>query len=126
MDLAQYLIPAAAGLVSGVIGSLVAPWVQWGVESRRERKAGRKALLAEVRTLLAEPPSLPEFRRLPIYSRLVPLVSEKTREVLKGKFDERGNEAIVLVMGGAHGGVNPYAHRVLADLAAKEQEWGLV
>jgi hypothetical protein len=126
MDLAQYLIPAAAGLVSGAIGSLVAPWIQWGVESKREQKAGRKALLAEVRALLAEPPSLAEFRRMPIYSRVFPLVSEKTREVLAGEFDERGNEGIVLVLGGAHGGVNPYAHRVLADLATKEREWGLV
>jgi hypothetical protein len=126
MDLAQYLIPAAAGLVSGVIGSLIAPWVQWGIESRRDRKVARKDLLAEVRTLLAEPPSLADFRRLPIYSRILPLVSESTREVLTGKFDERGNETIVLVMGGAHGGINPFAHKVLTDLAAKEKEWGLV
>lgn len=126
MDLAQYFIPAVAGLLSGVIGSLIAPWVQWGVESKRERKAGQKALLVEVRSLLADPPPLDEFRKLPVYFRIVNLVSEKTRQTLAGEYDERGNPVLVTVLGGPYGGLNPYAHEVLADLAAKEREWGLV
>src|ERR1043166_9523274 len=29
------IIAAVVGLLSGVVGSLVAPWVQWGIEKKR-------------------------------------------------------------------------------------------
>ena len=126
MDLAQYIIPAAAGLISGVIGSLVAPWVQWGIEARRERLKARRELLSNARTLLADPPPVAEFRKLPLYFQVRPLLSPKTVKAIAGTFDERGNEVIQLVMGGGYGGVNPYAHLVLDDLSQKEKEWGLL
>jgi len=31
------VLPAFLGLVAGVVGSLVAPWVHWGIEKRREK-----------------------------------------------------------------------------------------
>ncbi|GLE56617.1 hypothetical protein NJBCHELONAE_19260 [Mycobacteroides chelonae] len=43
------LIGGAAGLVSGTIGSLIAPWSQWGVERHRLRRQRRAELLAEWR-----------------------------------------------------------------------------
>src|SRR5215203_734611 len=36
--LIQYVVPAVLGLVAGVIGSLIAPWVQWAIEKRRDRQ----------------------------------------------------------------------------------------
>ena len=35
------IIAAVAGLATGTLGSLVAPWVQWRIETRRERLKGR-------------------------------------------------------------------------------------
>ncbi len=126
VDLAQYLIPAAAGLISGVIGSLVAPWLQWGIEARREQSKARRELLVNARTVLADPPQAADFRKLPLYFQLRPLLSPKTIEAIAGIFDERGNEVIRIVRGGGYGGVNPYAHLVLDDLSQKEKEWGLL
>lgn len=126
MNLAQYLTPAAAGLLSGVIGSLVAPWVQWGIEARRERLKARRELLSNARTALANPPPVAEFRKLPLYFQLKPHLSEKTVNAVTGTFDEYGREVIQLVMGGGYGGVNPYVHLVLDDLSQKEKEWGLL
>jgi hypothetical protein len=42
--LLQYVVPAVLGLVAGVVGSLVAPWVQWAVETRRNRQNYRREL----------------------------------------------------------------------------------
>jgi hypothetical protein len=126
MDLAQYLIPAAAGLLSGVVGSLVAPWIQWGIEGRRERMKARRELLAQARALLADPPPVAEFRRLPRYFQIKRFLAASTITNIAGEFDERGSEVIQLVMGGPHGGIHPYAHEVLKDLSNAEKKWGLV
>ncbi|WP_133802492.1 hypothetical protein [Kribbella caucasensis] len=47
------VIAAVAGLLSGSIASLAAPWVTWRIEKVRERASGQTARLAEWRTGLA-------------------------------------------------------------------------
>lgn len=126
MDLAQYLIPAAAGLLSGVVGSLVAPWIQWGIEGRRERMRARRDLLVQARALLADPPPVAEFRRLPLYFQIKRFLAASTITNIAGEFDERGSEVIQVVIGGPNGGIHPYAHEVLEDLSNAEKKWGLV
>lgn len=126
MDLAQILIPAVAGLVSGAVGSLVAPWVRWGIEARRERMKARRELLVNVRTLLAEPRPVAAFRKFPLYFQVRDLLAPATVSNIAGEFDECGNEIIQLVGGGPHGGIHPYAHEVLHDLSVREKEWGLL
>jgi hypothetical protein len=48
------IIAAVAGLATGTLGSLVAPWVQWRIETRRERLKGRTTRVNEWRAGLAE------------------------------------------------------------------------
>lgn len=115
MELAQYIIPAVAGLISGTIGSLIAPWVHWGIEARREQHKTRQQLLKAAREVLSKPPSAKEFRKLPLHFQLKPLLSSATVKAIEGTFDEKGNETI-LIMAGSYGGVNPYIHQVLNDL----------
>jgi hypothetical protein len=126
MDLAEYLIPAVAGLLSGAVGSLVAPWVQWGIEARRERMKARRTLLSQARELLANPPPIEEFRMLPLYFQLKQFLKPSTIVCIHGQYDEWGNEAIVVVTGGPYGGVNPYAHEILHNLSVIERKWKLV
>jgi hypothetical protein len=125
MDLAQYLIPAAAGLISGAVASLIAPWVQWGIEERREQSRGRRELLFNARILLLDPPPVAEFRKLPIYFQLKPILSVATVKTVSGSFFEHG-EVIQIVTGGGYDGVNPYAHLVLEDLSVQENLWKLI
>lgn len=47
------LIGGAAGLATGVVGSLVAPWVNWGVDKRRFQHERRRALIDEWRAGVA-------------------------------------------------------------------------
>lgn len=48
------LIGGGAGLVTGAIGSLIAPWSQWGVEKRKLQRQSRVDLLAGWREGIAE------------------------------------------------------------------------
>lgn len=124
----EILVPAIAGLITGAIGSLVAPWAQWGIEKKRLQHQVRSTLVAEVRAALVDPPSNKEFRVMPIYSRLRPHLSEAARRSVEGSHGpEQVGEVILLVSGaGRHSGVNPYAQRVLDELADLEQRWGLI
>jgi hypothetical protein len=85
----------------------------------------RKDLLQAAREVLADPPPIEVFRRLPIYYQTKPHLTPKTNHTIAGEFDPDGNE-VTTVVDGPYGGVNPYAHEVLEDLAHKEREWGLV
>ena len=46
------LIPASLGLLGGVVGSLIAPWVNWGIEKRRQKLAYRRELVASWRKMI--------------------------------------------------------------------------
>ena len=48
-EIAVALIAGGAGLVTGIVGSLFAPWANWGVEKRRLRREGRVKRIAEWR-----------------------------------------------------------------------------
>ncbi|MFI1918994.1 hypothetical protein [Nocardia sp. NPDC020380] len=48
-EIISTLISGGVGLVTGVIGSLAAPWANWGVEKRRLTRQRRAELLAEWR-----------------------------------------------------------------------------
>jgi hypothetical protein len=41
----QYVAPVLLGLMGRVVGSLVAPWVQWAIEKRRSRINHRRELV---------------------------------------------------------------------------------
>lgn len=52
MDWSSIVAGALAGLAAGVVGSLVAPWVQLAVENRRETRAHRRQLLDQWRAMV--------------------------------------------------------------------------
>ena len=43
------IISAIIGLICGAIGSLIAPWVNWGIEKKKIRLEQRKIMLQHVR-----------------------------------------------------------------------------
>ncbi|WP_345525115.1 hypothetical protein [Nocardioides endophyticus] len=44
---------ALIGVIAGAVGSLAAPWAQWGIEKRRERLTHRRALVSTWRAGLS-------------------------------------------------------------------------
>jgi tetrahydromethanopterin S-methyltransferase subunit E len=45
----EKIIIAIIGFVAGAVGSLIAPWVNWGIEQRKQRRASRNALINNAR-----------------------------------------------------------------------------
>ena len=119
------VIPAIAGLITGAMGSLIAPWANWGIEKKRLLQAARSKLIEEGRVALLHPLPSNEFRILPIYSRIRPHLTEEAKKAVEGVFHLH-EEGVIVVTGGRHSGVNPYAQRVLDELSALERKWALI
>lgn len=120
-DAINLLTAAAVGLVAGAIGSVIAPWVNWGIEKRRKRHENRAALIERWRTIIANP----SFERNLMlddatYGALRPLLSAEANKQL-----HRPSNSIIAVRGGSGPG---HADRVLLqrEIARIEREWGLV
>ena len=71
------VIAGGTGLIGGAIGSLVAPWVNWGIEKRRLQLQERKDFLAKCREIIASP-GFERTRLLndPVYGVLRPMLTE--------------------------------------------------
>jgi hypothetical protein len=115
----QFGVPALIGLVSGVIGSLIAPWVNWGIEKRRARLEARRRFIADARAELQHGPEKKQFRESVLYSRLLPHLSDRTIKQLM-------SDAITIQSGGRGAGVNNYIPQVLDDVRDLEAKWKLL
>lgn len=117
------VLNTVAGGTAGIVGSLVTPWANWGIERARFRQQSRSQLIREAREFLTNPPPNTAFRHHPLYSRLAPHLSAKARD----RVESGGENMITIVAGdGRHSGVNPYAQRVLDELCELERRWKLI
>ncbi|MFT5971087.1 MAG: hypothetical protein ACI8ZO_001605 [Flavobacteriales bacterium] len=48
----QYIISGIVGLLTGAIGSLVAPWIVWKIEKKKENRNDRVDLIKQLRVYL--------------------------------------------------------------------------
>lgn len=115
------LIGGISGLVAGVAGSLVAPWVHWGIEKRRDQRVARRELLRSAREYVASRRfGASQFSRQPEYARLKPYLSpENVRaiesdEEVRDQMDDPGQFLESTRAG------------VLEDLQRLEKEWKLI
>ena len=91
------IVSAIVALVAGAIGSLVAPWVNWGVEKRRQRFERRKEMVESWRQLLRDVSEFTvveneDVRYAPLigllsahaaYFSLQPHLSQETRDAIE-------------------------------------------
>src|SRR5213080_1807801 len=49
-------ISSVVGLISGAVGSFLAPWANWGVEKRRLRLTQRKTIIDDARRMFSGTP----------------------------------------------------------------------
>jgi hypothetical protein len=115
------IIGAVAGLISGTLGSLIAPWANWGIEKRRNLRESRRTLLNETRELVAASGFGGfTFSQKPIYRRLKPYLRAAIVESVENfeEFDENADD--------------PAEHRryfrqeLLDEIARLERDWGLL
>ena len=112
----QVVIPAAAGLVSGAVASLIAPWAHWSVEKRRETRAFKRNQIIAWRYWLNNYWGSSNFKQSSTYSEMRPYLSAHVRSALEG-----GPQLVREGRGG-----NDLQTLILDDLARLERDWGLM
>jgi hypothetical protein len=137
-------IGAVAGLISGSIASLIAPWVNWQIEQRKQKLNHRRELIAKWRTMIFQVVSFYEnnrssevqsffdlFATEPDYLSLKPHISKEAFEKLNETditpgtiiIEERGT------MGSGLTKINSidYFAAILANEVTRiENEWNLI
>ena len=114
-----HLISAALGLVTGIVGSLAAPWAQWGIERRRRQLDRRSELITHWRTVLSKN----DFERIqilndPTYGILAELLPKDVSDQL-----ERGNSHLVIVLDSPRDADRTALQRGIAHI---EKRWRLI
>ena len=116
------LISAVAGLIAGGVGSLIAPWIHWGIEKKRKRLDGRKKLLEDCKDYLNRYTfNCSNFIQKPFYSSLRPYLSKEL--ILKM---EACDTNLHIQSGGRGNGVNNFKAELLDEIYAIEKRWKLI
>jgi len=111
------VLPALLGFIAGIAGSLIAPWINWGIEKKKQRQESRKKLIHKTREVLASPEwDQINFSSTVAYSEIRPHLSSSTISSIEG-----GEITIQMGRGG-----NVIKSAVLDDLAKKEKEWEII
>jgi hypothetical protein len=107
------IVSAVAGLVSGVFGSLAAPWVKWMVEKRKGKLEAQRALLDAAIRKVERDDFGPVFLESSEYARLRPHLTEHAVNVIEWRspLEARDGDRKKLV---------------LDEIARLEREWDLV
>lgn len=115
----KYVLPGILGFVGGVVGSLVAPWVRWGVEKRRLRQTKRQELINGCRMLLTTDIDKKTFRESDLYTKIrIHLYARVIEAIEKDDPPEPAPD-----------GTEPapdFRQVVLEDIARIEKEWVLI
>ena len=114
--LLRYVIPGIIGLVGGVIGSLIAPWVHWGVEKRKIRQQKRRELINSCRVMLAANIDQKTFQETELYLKLRPHLYQLTIEAVEKEAPSEDSQDDKDV----------FKEKVFGDLARIEKEWVLI
>jgi hypothetical protein len=114
------IVGGVAGLITGAIGSLVAPWVSWGIEKKRRKQERRIELIKQWREILTKQDfSREDFLNHPLYGPLRELISEDIQKII-----ERPTNEIHVRMDSP---INDYDQDILRqEIARIEKLWDLI
>ena len=120
MKIDQALLVAFIGLIAGVIGSLIAPWVNWGIEKRKLRLSSRKEMINKLKSLISEK----NFDREKIvnsteYHHLKEHLSTKTINKLERK-------ELVIYIRTQNDPIDHERKEILEDISKLEKKWRLL
>lgn len=114
----QILISGIIGLLTGALGSLVAPWINWGIEKRKIQRKERVKLLKDLRKYsLTDSLQNKNFLNSNMYIQIRPFLSDNLIEELEmdGILIEVSNRNPL-----------PKLNSIfLIELAKIERSWGL-
>ena len=109
----------AAGVVIGTIGTLILPWVKWGLEKIRLRHDERKRFIADIRNIVEDQ----DFSHEPlidnsIYFKLKPHLDKQLIEDIEFR-----GIATAIILGRPSIEIK---YRLLDAISKLEREWGII
>lgn len=114
------IISGVVGLLSGAVGSLVAPWIHWGIEKRRDKRAHRRELINSWRVVLQSKAfDRRAILECPTYGILREELTEDARKQI-----ERSSSNLILDNDSPIS--NPDKRVLLNEIARIEKKWRLV
>jgi len=116
------VLPAILGFVAGAIRSLVAPWVNWGIEKRREKTKRRQEFIDSWRRYIEDEFEWNSFRNTAMFSQIKPYLSEKMINELD---PVEGSETPTIHLRSPIG-EDTLTKRLLDEIAAVEKRWNLI
>lgn len=117
--LLQYVIPAFIGLLAGAVGSVIAPWVNWGIKKRELKLHARREFLFFARNAVREHGDKRAYREHVTYSQLRPFLSQRSIEMIE-------SDAAVVQADGRGSGADNFKPLVYEDINKLEKKWGLL
>lgn len=116
------IISSVAGLISGGVASLIAPWINWGIEKRKMVINRKIKLVEDIRVYLgANDFDSVIFRESAEYSKIRPYIDSALVQKI-----ERADDTIDVSIGGRGQGVNNYKSNILDELMKLEIKWKLI
>src|ERR1035437_1403612 len=89
----DHFISGIIGLFTGAVGSLIAPWINWRIEKKKNERMEKEKLIENLRLyVLRKDPKDIEFINSIDYIRIRPYLSNKFVEEL-----ENSNETVILM-----------------------------
>lgn len=108
-----HIISGIVGLISGAVGSLIAPWVHWGIEKRREKLNRRRELTDNARIFFSGNVFTREICRQSLtYAAIRPYLSRRIADNVQQR--------------NVSGGEQTLREHILQELAALEKKWKLI
>jgi hypothetical protein len=109
------------GFFSGAAGSLIAPWVNWGIEKKRDKIKARRSLISDARKFIRSKSfSAFDFSEETYFIQLKPFMNDAVIEHVE-MFDDYFNaidDSSTLPEG--------LKAELLQELHRIEQKWGLI
>lgn len=116
----EKIIAALIGLVAGAIGSLIAPWINWGVEKRKIRLQARKNLIECAREYVTSKQfGAVQFSRKTWYAQLIPEMSDEVISIIEN-FPRNASEGDVVLVR------EELRKALLLELGRIERKWKLI
>ncbi len=132
------IIGAIAGLVTGGIASLIAPWIHWGIEKRKQKLQNRRDLITGWRKMISavinfddrsdEDGSFTFMESLlkqPEYPSFNPHLDETTLGELR-RLNNSNSNGLTFTTDGRINPVDMFANRLTQKVGEIEKEWDLV
>jgi hypothetical protein len=70
------ILPALIGFIAGALGSIVAPWVNWGIEKKREKLKYKREMIKSWREFINLNSDWDNFRDTAVFSEMKPFLSQ--------------------------------------------------